>query len=244
MTELLFRDDAYLKTATATVIAVNERGGIILDRTPCYATSGGQPGDTAVLTWDGGTCQIATTVYDSDRTTMIHVPADGETAPQPGTTVDVALDWDRRHANMRMHTALHLLCSLVPFPVTGGQIGAPESRLDFDIADAGAIDKDDLTARLNALIVENHPVATRWIDDAELDANPDLVRTMSVQPPRGAGRIRLVAIGANGDVDLQPCGGTHVSATGEIGPVRVTKIEKKGKQNRRIRLAFASPDAE
>jgi len=139
---------------------------------------------------------------------------------------------------MRMHTALHLLCSLVPFSVTGGSIGGGESRLDFDISDAGDVDKDELTARLNGLVAADHPVTTRWISDEELADNPGLVRTMSVKPPTGAGRVRLVAIGADGAVDLQPCGGTHVRSTGEIGPVIVTKIEKKGRQNRRIRLAF------
>ena len=149
------------------------------------------------------------------------------------------LDWDRRFRHMRMHTGLHLLCSLIAFPVTGGSIGAEESRLDFDISDAGAVDKDDLTERLNALVAADHPVSTRWITDAELANNPGIVRTMSVKPPMGSGRVRLVAIGAEGAVDLQPCGGTHVRATGEIGRLVVTKIEKKGRQNRRVRLAFA-----
>jgi misacylated tRNA(Ala) deacylase len=140
---------------------------------------------------------------------------------------------------MRMHTCRHLLCALVKFPVTGGQVGAEESRLDFDIEDASAVDKDLLTARLNELIAADHPVSERWITDAELDANPGLVRTMAVKPPTGSGRVRLVAIGENGSVDLQPCGGTHVRRTGEIGRVVVSKIEKKGKLNRRIRVAFA-----
>jgi misacylated tRNA(Ala) deacylase len=155
--------------------------------------------------------------------------------------VRAEIDWERRHRHMRMHTALHLLCSIVPFPVTGGSIGAEESRLDFDISDADAVDREALTERLNALVVADHAVTTRWISDAELADNPGLVRTMSVRPPVGSGRVRLVAIGADGAVDLQPCGGTHVRSTAEIGPVAVTRIEKKGRQNRRIRLAFAEP---
>jgi misacylated tRNA(Ala) deacylase len=167
------------------------------------------------------------------------VPASPASLPAAGMAVKAEIDWERRHRHMRMHTALHLLCSLIPFPVTGGSIGAEESRLDFDISDADAVDKDDLTARLNALVASNHAVTSRWISDAELADNPGLVRTMSVKPPVGSGRVRLVAIGPDGAVDLQPCGGTHVRFTGEIGAVAVTKIEKKGRQNRRIRLAFA-----
>jgi misacylated tRNA(Ala) deacylase len=240
MTEQLYRTDAYLKEASATVLAVNERGGIVLDRTPFYASAGGQPGDKGVIRFAGNDCPIATTVYDTaDKSQIVHVAAEGAPKPQVGETVTVALDWDTRLKLMRMHTALHLLCSLVKFPVTGGQIGAEEGRLDFDIEDASAVDKDRLTADIAALIDANHPVSERWITDAELDANPGLVRTMSVQPPRGSGRIRLVLIGAEGGVDMQPCGGTHVRSTGEIGRVAVTRIEKKGKINRRIRVAFA-----
>lgn len=239
MTELLFRTDAYLTECPARVLLVNERGGIVLDRTPYYATSGGQPGDTGSLTWPGGTCAIATAVYDADKATVVHVPAEGAALPQVGSEVTVALDWDRRHLHMRMHTALHLLCALVKFPVTGGQIGAEESRLDFDIPEAGSIDKEAIEADLNRLVAENHPISERWITDEELAANPGLVRTMSVKPPMGSGRVRLVAIGEAGSVDLQPCGGTHVRATGEIGRLVITKIEKKGKQNRRLRLALA-----
>jgi misacylated tRNA(Ala) deacylase len=153
--------------------------------------------------------------------------------------VIATLDWDQRHKFMRVHSALHLLCSLIPFPVTGGQIGAGDGRLDFDIQDAGALNKDDLSAQLNALVAADHPISERWISDEELDANPGLVRTMAVKPPRGSGRVRLVAIGTDGSVDLQPCGGTHVRSTAEIGQVAVTKIEKKGKQNRRVRIALA-----
>jgi misacylated tRNA(Ala) deacylase len=240
MTEQLYRTDAYLRDCTARVVAVNERGGIVLDRTVFYAAAGGQPGDKGMLEIDGGgSCPIATTVYDADKATIVHVPAESATRPAAGQAVRAVLDWDTRAKLMRMHTCLHLLCALVKFPVTGGQVGAEEGRLDFDIEDASAVDKDQLTADLNALIDANHPVSERWITDAELEANPGLVRTMAVKPPVGSGRVRLVAIGENGAVDLQPCGGTHVKATGEIGRVAVTKIEKKGKLNRRIRVAFA-----
>jgi misacylated tRNA(Ala) deacylase len=167
------------------------------------------------------------------------VPAAGAPLPGPGQPLRAVLDWEMRWKHMRMHTALHLLSSLVRFPVTGGQIGAEESRLDFDIADATAVDKDELTEALNALVAADHPVSERWISEEELDANPQLVRTMAVKPPRGAGKVRLVLIGHDGAVDRQPCGGTHVRSTGEIGRLTVTKIEKKGRQNRRIRVAWA-----
>lgn len=238
MTETIFRSDAYTRACDAKVLAINERGGIVLDRTICYASAGGQPGDTGTLSWDGGTCPIATTVYDADKTTIVHVPAAGAAAPPVGAPVNLALDWETRHRHMRVHTALHLLCALVKWPVTGGQIGAEEGRLDFDIADMTGIDKETLTAALNALVEADHPVTTRWITDAELEAAPHLVRTMSVKPPMGSGKVRLVAIGEDGSIDLQPCGGTHVARTSEIGRLAVVKIESKGKQNRRIRVAL------
>lgn len=239
MTEQLYRADAYLRECTARIVGVNERGGIVLDRTVFYASAGGQPGDKGLLEADGGACPIATTVYDSDKTTIVHVPAEGSAPPAPGQAVRAVLDWGHRSKLMRMHTCLHLLCALVRYPVTGGQVGAEEGRLDFDIEDASAVDKDKLSADLNALIAADHPVSERWITEEELDASPGLVRTMAVQPPRGTGKVRLVLIGENGAVDMQPCGGTHVKRTSEIGRVAVTKIEKKGKQNRRIRVAFA-----
>ena len=239
MSSALFRDDAYRQSCEATVQAINERGGIVLDQTVFYAAGGGQPGDAGTMSFDGQTCAIATTVYDADRSTIVHVPAEGAAAPQPGTKVELELDWAQRHKFMRVHTALHLLCSIIKFPVTGGQIGAGDGRLDFDIADAGAIDKDEVAARLNELIVADHAVSERWITDAELEANPGLVRTMSVKPPMGSGKVRLVAIGEDGTVDLQPCGGTHVRSTAEIGSVTIPKVEKKGRQNRRVRLSLA-----
>jgi misacylated tRNA(Ala) deacylase len=234
----LFREDAYQRDCEAAVLAVNDRGGIVLDRTVFYAASGGQPGDTGRLVADGLAIPIGATVYGENKIEVVHVPLTPQSLTD-GQAVRAEIDWERRHRHMRMHTALHLMCSLIPFPVTGGSIGAEESRLDFDIVDADAVDKDDLTERLNALVTADHPVTTRWISDAELADNPGLVRTMSVKPPTGTGRVRLVSIGADGAVDLQPCGGTHVRATGEIGPLIITKIEKKGRQNRRIRLGFA-----
>ncbi len=238
MTEQLYRADAYARDCAARVLAVNDLGGIVLDRTVFYASAGGQPGDTGRLEFGGAVCPIAATVYDADKSTIVHVAAEGATRPKPGDAVRAMLDWDTRYKLMRMHTALHLMCSLVKFPVTGGQIGAAEGRLDFDIEDASAVDKDRLTADLMALVAANHAVGERWITDAELAANPGLIRTMAVKPPMGSGRVRLVVIGDDGAVDLQPCGGTHVRATAEIGAVAVTRIEKKGKLNRRIRVAF------
>ena len=239
MTLQLYRTDAYLRETPAKVLAVNERGGIVLDQTNFYASAGGQPGDRGVLKFAGGECPIATTVYDSrDKSQIVHVAAEGAPGPAVGEDVILALDWPTRFNMMRMHSALHLLCSLVKFPVTGGQIGADEGRLDFDIEDASAVDKDLLTTQLMALVGANHPITERWISDAELEANPGLIRTMAVKPPMGSGKVRLVVIGDNGNIDLQPCGGTHVRSTGEIGAVAVTKIEKKGKLNRRVRVAF------
>jgi misacylated tRNA(Ala) deacylase len=241
MTERLYRDDAYMRSATAKVVAVNERGGIVLDRTVFYAAAGGQPGDLGTIEIDGmAPIAIATAVYDADKSTIVHVPAAPlAEPPRVGAAAKVSLDWANRHKLMRMHTGLHLLCALVKFPVTGGQIGTDEGRLDFDITDSDAVDKDKLTEQLNALIGGHHAVTEQWIADAELEANPGLVRTMAVKPPMGSGRVRLVLIGADGAIDRQPCGGTHVKSTAEIGRLLVTKIEKKGKLNRRIRVAFA-----
>ncbi len=236
----LFREDAYRRDCEAKIVAHNERGGIVLDRTVFYATSGGQPGDTGrLVVAGGGIVPIAATVYGDDKVGIVHVPASTDQLPAIGLPVLAEIAWERRHRHMRMHTALHLLCSMIPFPVTGGSIGAEESRLDFDISEAGVVDKDELTEKLAALVAADHPVTFMWITDQELADNPGLIRTMSVKPPTGSGRVRLVAIGVEGSVDMQPCGGTHVRSTAEIGNVVVTKIEKKGRQNRRVRLAFA-----
>lgn len=238
MTELLFREDAYLRDCAANVLAINDRGGILLDRTVFYALSGGQAGDKGVLTTSSGDeVPIALSVYDENKD-VVHVPTSGDLLPQAGEDVRVRLDWPTRHAHMRMHTCLHLLCSLIAFPVTGGSISADSGRLDFDIPEA-ILDKEDLSARLNGLIAANHPVSEEWITDAELEAKPVLVCTMAVKPPMGSGKVRIVRIGTDGEIDFQPCGGTHVKSTAEIGPVRVSKIEKKGKQNRRVRVVFA-----
>lgn len=235
-TECLFRDDSYLKECAARVLAVTEQGGIVLDRTVFYASSGGQPGDSGTLsTPDGTRVAIDNAVYtDAAKTEIAHVPAVGSPALKPGDTVTAAIDWDKRYARMRMHTALHLLSAALPYAVTGGSVGDSESRLDFDIPEAG-LDKDAITAKVNEMIASNAAVSSRWISDEELTANPGLVKTMSVKPPMGTGRVRLIEIAGH---DLQPCGGTHVRATAEIGTVRVTQIEKKGKQNRRVRLAL------
>ena len=236
-TDCLFREDSYLQDCEAQVVAVTEQGGILLDRTVFYANSGGQPGDTgALMTADGTRVAIGNTVYtDAVKTEIAHLLAAGAPALKPGDAVKAAIDWDKRYSRMRMHTALHLLSAVLPYAVTGGSVGESESRLDFDIPEAG-LDKDAITAKLNEMIASNAAVTSRWISDAELEANPGLVKTMSVKPPMGTGRVRLIDITG---LDLQPCGGTHVRNTREIGPVRVTQIEKKGKQNRRVRLALA-----
>ncbi|HZP21215.1 MAG TPA: alanyl-tRNA editing protein [Bauldia sp.] len=234
-TVLLFREDAYLREAEATVLTVNDRRGIILDRTVFYATGGGQPGDTGRLIRDGGPIAVATAVYGEDKTDVVHVPGEAEQIPQIGERVRAVVDWDRRYRHMRIHTGLHLLSVVLPFPVTGGSIGADEGRLDFDI-DGEVPPKEDIEARLNALVAANHKVTSEWISDGELLDNPGLVKTMKVKPPIGTGQVRLVRIG---DIDLQPCGGTHVRSTAEIGRLVVSKIESKGKQNRRVRIRFA-----
>jgi misacylated tRNA(Ala) deacylase len=239
MTELLFRDDPYVRSCHARIMSVNDLGGIVLDRTVFYATSGGQPGDSGKLSWERGQIDIATTVFGEAKTDIVHVAAAGAALPSVGESVELALDWQKRYGFMRVHTALHLLCSLVPFPVTGGQIGADGGRLDFDIPDPSAVDRDLLNVEMNRLIREDHPVQATFISDDDLAAKPELVRTMSVKPPMGSGRVRIIGIGRNGEIDLQPCGGTHVRSTAEIGQVSVGKLESKGKQNRRIRVNLA-----
>jgi misacylated tRNA(Ala) deacylase len=232
MTEELFREDAYARTCDAVVTAVDETG-IRLDRTVFYPMGGGQPGDVGVLHLaDGREVAIADTRKGAAADEIVHVPAEGAPLPAPGDSVRAEIDWDRRHRLMRMHSCMHLLCAVIEGDVTGGQIGEAKSRLDFNLPDT-SLDKEHITAELNRLIAEDHPVGTRWIADDELDANPDLVRTMSVKPPRGQGRVRLLDIAG---IDLQPCGGTHVKSTAEIGRVRVGKIENKGRQNRRVNV--------
>ena len=234
MTHPIFRDAPYQKEARGRVIAQTPEGGIVLDQSLFYATSGGQPGDTGRLSWQGGGCGVATAVK-GEGDSIVLVP-DAGPLPDIGTEVAQELDWEQRHSHMRVHTALHLLSVVIPLPVTGGSISRGKGRLDFDMPDA-LDNKDALQDQLNALIEKDLAVIESWISEAELDANPGLVKTMSVQPPRGAGRIRLIRIGEGADqVDLQPCGGTHVARTAEIGRVRLGKTEKKGKQNRRVYL--------
>ena len=235
-TQCLFREDAYLDHCTARVVDLAERG-IVLDRTVFYATSGGQPGDRGMLTRaDGTAIPIAGALYtDPAKSVIAHAPANAGASFAVGDELAAKIDWDLRYARMRMHTALHLLSAVLPYPVTGGSVGEEESRLDFDIPEAG-LDKDEITRKLVAMIAADVPVVTRWITDAELAANPGLIKTMSAKPPMGSGRVRLVEIAG---YDLQPCGGTHLRRTSEIGAVRVTQIEKKGKQNRRVRIGWA-----
>lgn len=234
MTDELFRADPYARQCKATVIAVDEHG-FQLDRTVFYPMGGGQPGDTGVLRRDDGSeVPIVDTRKGENAGEVFHVPAEGAAALQPGETVSAEIDWERRHRLMRMHTCLHVLCAVVPGGVTGGSIRDGSGRLDFDLPDQ-LLDKEQITEQLNRVVAEDHPVRFRWITDEELTAKPDLVRTMSVKPPAGQGRVRLVEIDG---VDLQPCGGTHLASTGEIGRVRVSKIEKKGKHNRRVNIVL------
>jgi misacylated tRNA(Ala) deacylase len=222
VTEPLFQQDAYLRTCSAVVVEAGE-GGVVLDRTVFYPLGGGQPGDTGTLRAADGREWRVTDARKGEGGRILHVPEAGATLPEAGCKVEATIDWQRRHAHMRMHTCLHLVGSVLRYGVTGGQI-------------ADDIDKDAVTAAVNALVAANHGVRSLWITDDELDRQPELVRTLSVQPPRGAGRIRLLEIPG---VDLQPCGGTHVAATGEIGPVAVIKVENKGKRNKRVYVALA-----
>jgi misacylated tRNA(Ala) deacylase len=234
MTELLFRDDGYLRSCTARLISVDSRS-IRLDRTVFYPMGGGQPGDTGALRLPTGQAiAIADTIKGELPDEVIHIPAPGSALSEPGTELVAEIDWDRRYRLMRMHSCLHLLCSVVPGAVTGGQVSDGRGRLDFDVP-GSSLDKEAIADRLNTLIAASHSVGPRWITDEELAAQPELVRTMSVKPPSGTGRVRLIEIAS---IDLQPCGGTHIRNTAEIGPVAVTKIENKGKQNRRVILAL------
>ncbi|MCW7545734.1 alanyl-tRNA editing protein [Aurantimonas litoralis] len=241
-TERVYQDDSYLSTMEAELLRVDTtadgRPGLVFARTNFFAAGGGQPGDTAfVETADGRQVKIVDTVYAADKSTILMLVEDAAALPQPGETLVLHVDWKRRYKLMRMHTACHLLTVVCPFPITGAAVGEDESRVDFDIPE-GAPDKAEVTAGLMELVEANHPVFTRWISDAELDANPGLVKSANVKPPRGTGRIRLVCVGDEGSVDTQPCGGTHVLETGEVGEIHIGKIEKKGKVNRRFRIRF------
>lgn len=239
MTEPLFLNDAYLRTATGTVIDHTEEGGIVLDASVFYPTGGGQPGDSGRISWEGGQRAIAMAVKGQGAQIVL-VPAEPQSLPPIGTVVQQQIDWDRRHRHMRVHTALHLLSVVIPFGVTGGSISAQRGRLDFDMPDAPD-DKAALEDALNGYVEEDLPVSEGWITEDELAAAPELVKTMAVQPPKGQGDIRLVRIGPEiGWIDLQPCGGTHVARTGEIGALRIGKIEKKGRMNRRVYVHLES----
>jgi misacylated tRNA(Ala) deacylase len=231
MTEELFREDSYLSECQATVVESGP-AGIVLDKTVFYPMGGGQPGDTGTISWEGGSVDVTDTRY-GDAGSIRHLAEPDAVLPATGTEVTATLDWDRRYLHMRMHTALHLLGSVLKYGVTGGNISATKSRLDFDMEDT--VDKEQVTADVQALVAADHPVSVRWITDDELEAQPELVRTMSVQPPKGAGRVRLLEIEG---IDLQPCGGTHLKSTAEVGQVRVGKVEKKGRHNRRVSIVL------
>jgi len=237
VTELLFRTDPYRREAPARVTAVTEDGGVALDASLFYPQGGGQPGDGGRIAWAGGEMAVARAVKGEGDAVLL-LPAEGAAPPPVGTEVVQTIDWETRYLNMRTHTALHLLSVVIPLPVTGGQIAPGRGRLDFDMPEPPE-DLPGIEARLNALIGRDLAVTEDWITDAELAANPGLVKTMSVAPPVGQGRVRLIRIGAGPDqVDLQPCGGTHVARTGEIGPIAIAKVEKKGKRNRRVVIAL------
>ncbi len=238
----LFRDDFYLATAEAIVTAVHEDGGIELDQTCFYATSGGQPGDSGFLERaDGSRIELGITRHGGDKSVIIHVPLEGQPCPQIGEKLTLHVDWPRRYKLMRMHTACHLLSVVCQWPITGAAVGEDESRVDFDMSET--IDKDEVTAKLMELVKANHPVFLQWITDEELAANPGIVKSKNVRPPMGLGRVSLVCIGENSIIDSQPCGGTHVSETQEVGDIHIAKIEKKGKENRRFRIRFGTPEA-
>jgi len=236
MTEFVFRDDSYRKTLPVLVTAVTPDGGIVLDRTIFYATSGGQPGDTGYLQRASGEhIPITGTIHpEGDKTVIVHLPAADAPRPKVGEALTAVIDWERRHKLMRIHTALHLVTVVLPYPITGAAVAEDKGRVDFNLPEVP--DAADVEAQLNALIDAGHPVSAEWITDAELEANPGLIKSMNVKPPMGQGRVRLVRIG---DVDLQPCGGTHVANTREIGPLKLGKIEKKGVINRRVTVFFA-----
>jgi misacylated tRNA(Ala) deacylase len=235
--EQIFREDAYERSCEATVTAADE-SGIRLDRTVFYPMGGGQPGDQGRLRLaasdGGGEVAIVDTRKGDGPEEVLHIAQEGAALPAPGARVTAEIDWERRYRLMRMHTCLHLLCAVIPGEVTGGQISDGKGRLDFNLPDTKP-EKEQVAAALNRLIEENHEVRPRWISDRELASNPGLVRTMSVKPPMGTGSVRVLDIAG---VDLQPCGGTHVRHTGEIGRVKVAKIESKGRQNRRVVIAF------
>jgi misacylated tRNA(Ala) deacylase len=236
-TKALFKDDAYLSTCEAEVIAINDRGGLILNQTCFYATSGGQPGDIGFIErQDGSKIDVTASVNGETKNDFVHILAENSPTPDIGEKIVLHVDWERRYKLMRMHTACHLLSVVCEYPITGAAVGENESRIDFDMRDT--IDKTDVTAKMMELVTQNHPIFTKMISESELDANPNLVKSKNVKPPRGVGDIRLVCIGQDSKIDSQPCGGTHVSETQEVGAIHIGKIEKKGKENRRFRIRF------
>jgi misacylated tRNA(Ala) deacylase len=238
--QLLYRDDFYLAATEAVVTAIHDDGGIEFDRTCFYATSGGQPGDTGfVERADGSRIMLGQARHGVTKDIVLHVPLEGEAQPVVGEKVTLQIDWPRRFNLMRMHTACHLLSVICPYPVTGAAVGEEDARIDFDVTDP--MDKDEVTARLMELVTADHPVYVQWITDEELAANPGIVKSKNVRPPVGLGRVSLVCIGENSSVDSQPCGGTHVARTSEVGAIHIAKIEKKGKENRRFRIRFGEP---
>ncbi len=238
VTKKRFIEDAYLATIDANVVGINDRGGIILDQSIFYATSGGQPGDSGYFERENGSkIDIALAVYGDSKEEIVHVPKADQGVPEIGEKLVLKIDWDRRLKLMKMHTALHLLTVIAPYPITGASVSEDVSRVDFDIPDLDT-DKFEVSEKLMQMVSDDHKVFTRWISEEELEANPGLVKSKNVRPPRGQGKIRLVCIGENGEIDTQPCGGTHVLSTGEIGDIYIAKIEKKGKQNRRFRVAM------
>ncbi|MBT0956623.1 alanyl-tRNA editing protein [Alphaproteobacteria bacterium KMM 3653] len=238
MTLALYRDEPYMRDARGRVVAHTSEGGVVLNASLFYPQGGGQPGDAGILHWDHGQLPIATTVKGAGDQIVL-VPAEPAPLPPVGTELRQALDWDVRYRLMRVHTMLHLLSVVIPLPVTGGAISATKGRLDFLMPDP-IEDREGVEAALQALIDRDLEVTESWITEAELEAQPELVKTMSVQPPRGAGEVRLVRIGTEEEqIDLQPCGGTHVARTGEIGRIAMGKVEKKGRENRRVNILLA-----
>ncbi|AYD00843.1 alanyl-tRNA editing protein [Neorhizobium sp. NCHU2750] len=241
--ELLYRDDFYLASTEAVVTALHEDGGVEFDRTCFYATSGGQPGDTGYVDRaDGTRIMLGQTRHGATKDIVVHMPLEGQEQLVVGEKVTLSIDWPRRFNLMRMHTACHLLSVVCPYPITGAAVGEEESRVDFDMTDT--IDRQDVTGKLMALVEADHPITLQWITDEELAANPGIVKSKNVRPPVGLGRVSLVCIGENSSVDSQPCGGTHVARTSEVGAIHIAKIEKKGKENRRFRIRFGEPASE
>ncbi len=233
-TKLLFHEDPYCKACDAHVLSSDDEG-IELNQTIFYYTSGGQPGDFGTLTTENGaTLDVIGTIKSKLSGRLIHIPTLGSKLPKPGEKIFAQIDWRRRYQLMKMHSCLHLLSAVIKAPVTGGQVGEEESRLDFDLMEAN-LDKSNISNSLNTLIKENHPISSKWISDKELESDPSLVKTMSVAPPKGAGIVRLIDIKGT---DIQACGGTHVQRTGEIGQAKVTKIKNKGRHNRRISITL------